>query len=272
MTIYEKIVELQAENTPFTLITIIKKEGHGPQIEGAKMIVLGNGETFGTIGGGAIEYIGTKAAVDIINSSKKSTTVDYILGEDNDILDAVDTGMICGGNLSLFYEYFATKDTVYLFGAGHVGKAVSYHMKHLDYNLVLIDSRREIANNYTDNEKIIIDDYNNIFDKDIIEKDAYILVATHSHELDYIVMRNVFESDIEPKYVGVIASKKKSAQMIARLCGDLKENKPDLSKLYSPIGLKIGGSTPDEIAISIIAELQTIKYSQEGHRHGSSQR
>ncbi|MCP4178223.1 MAG: XdhC family protein [bacterium] len=269
MNIYEQIIELQNKNTPFTLITIIKKEGHGPQIPGAKMIVLQDGKTFGTIGGGAIEYIAAKEAVNIINSTKESSTQDYILGENNDILDAVDTGMICGGKLSLFYEFVANKDTVYIFGAGHVCKAISSHIKPLNYNIVLLDSREEIASNYTENEKLIIDDYKNIFDNNTIEKNAYIIVATHSHEMDYTVMKSVIESNLDPKYLGVIASKKKSAKMVKRLCNDLKDNKLDLSKLYTPIGLKIGGSTPDEIAISIISELQAIKYSQEGHRHAS---
>ncbi|HJO95404.1 MAG TPA: XdhC family protein [Victivallales bacterium] len=269
MNIYEKIIELQNLNTPFTLVTIIKKEGHAPQIPGAKMIVLHDGKTFGTIGGGAIEYIAANESTKIITSSKKSSIVDYILGENNEILDAVDTGMICGGKLSLFYEYMPNKDTVYIFGAGHVGKSISYHMKPLDYNLVLIDSRQKMADNYTENDQLIISDYKNIFDNNTIEKNAYIIVATHSHEMDYTIMKKTFESNVEPKYLGVIASKKKSVKMVERLCGDLKDKKLDLSKLYTPIGLKIGGSTPDEIAISIISELQAIKYGQEGQKNAS---
>jgi len=233
------------------------------------MIVLQNGKTFGTIGGGAIEYIAANESVKIINSSKTSITIDYILGENNDILDAVDTGMICGGKLSLFYEYIADKESVYIFGAGHIGKALSYHMKPLNYNVILLDSRKEIAENYTENDKIIVSDYNKIFKNKIIVKNAYIIIATHSHDMDYNVMKKMFETNLEPKYLGVIASKKKSPKMVKRLGNDLKNDKLDLSHLYTPIGLKIGGSTPDEIAISIISELQAIKYAEEGHRHAS---
>ena len=268
MNIYETIVDFKKQGREGVLVTVVDKEGHGPQIPGAKLLVCNDGEKIGTIGGGALEHIAIEE-VSIILKNKKSSLKNYKLGDNNNIIQGIETGMICGGSITLFYEYIGTNENVIIFGAGHVGKALTYYLKPLDYNIELYDIREDLLDKIDDGNKHLIKDYKNIpFDK-IAITNSYIVIMTHSHALDYIVLKSLYESDTKPKYIGMIASKKKSAQMIEQLCSELGKNL-DCNHLYTPVGLKTGGSTPEEIALSIAAELQVIRYKQEKHKHARS--
>ena len=265
MNIYETIVNLQKTGQVAVLITVVNKEGHGPQIPGAKLLVCADGRKIGTIGGGTLEHVAINESTEIFKT-KKSFSKKYLLGENTNIADAVKTGMICGGNISLFYEYIAKKDNVIIFGAGHVGKALAALLKPLSYNITIIDSREEILNEIKDFNTQLIKNYDNMPAGTVEIDNTYIVITTHSHELDYRVLKNVYESDCSPKYIGMIASNKKSEKMIERLTSEI-EGTIDFSHLYTPIGLKIGGKSPEEIALSIASELQVIKYNQPDNRH-----
>ena len=278
MNIYETIVNLQHQGREGVLVTVVDKEGHGPQIPGAKLLVCTDGERIGTIGGGALEHIAIEEAATILKN-KKSSLKNYKLGDDNSVINptsstssrhsAIETGMICGGSITLFYEYLGPKENVIIFGAGHVGKALAYYLKPLDYSIELYDIREEVLDKIKDGNKHLIEDYKNIPFDEIPIENGYVIIMTHSHALDYIVLKSVYKSAAKPKYVGMIASKKKSAQMIEQLCSELGKNL-DFTHLYTPIGLKIGGSSPEEIALSIVAELQVIKYKQNNHKYARS--
>jgi len=267
MDIYKAIIDLQDKGNTGVLITVVNKKGHGPQIPGAKLLLCENGSRIGTIGGGTLEHVAIDEASSLM-LNKKSVLKNYILGENDDIVDGIETGMICGGNITLFYEYLGAKDSVLIFGAGHVGKALEYYLKPLNYSITIIDTREEVLNEITHSHKILLTDYNKSSLQNIPLNNSFIVITTHSHELDYSVLKNIFESECNPIYVGMIASKKKTEKMLNRLHSDLHSD-IDLSKLYTPIGLKLGGSSPDEIALSIASEIQVIKYSQEGNKHAS---
>ncbi len=265
MNIYEEIINIQKQRLQGILITVTQKEGHGPQIPGAKLLVCSDDRKIGTIGGGTLEHTAINEAKELIKS-KKSISKKYILDEDNQITDGVKTGMMCGGSITLFYDYIGTKEQVIIFGSGHVGKSLAYYLKPLDFDTLLIDTREEILDTVDFCQKCQILNYNEIpYDKLSLEN-SYIVITTHSHEFDYKVLKSIYESGIKPKYIGMIASKKKSEKMIQNLVSDLNK-KPNFDYLYTPIGLKIGGSSPQEIALSIASELQTIKYNQSGNKH-----
>ena len=271
MNIYEKIISLQKDNQPFVLVTVVDKEGHGPQISGAKMIVMNVGRTFGTIGGGALEFLATKEAVSMLENSKTSILQKYILGEDNSVIDAVNTGMICGGSITLFFEIHNSKESVYIFGAGHIGQALAYHFDKLSYKVTVIDSRKEYEKSCEGlADEIIIEDYANTLSSKEVPKNSFMIIATHSHEMDFAILKRICASEWNPKYIGAIASKKKSESVIKRLASELSGKNIDWEKIYCPIGLKIGGTTPHEIAISIIAEIQSARFDKEGNLHARS--
>ena len=268
MNIYEAIVTMQKQGQAGILITVVSKEGHGPQIPGAKLLVCGDGGKIGTIGGGALEHVAINEASALLKTKKLNVSKKYMLGEDSNVIDGIETGMICGGNITLFYEYPGVKDSVIIFGAGHVGKALSYYLKPFNYAITLIDSREKVLSEVEVEyvKKQFFENFNNIPFNKIITDDSYIVITTHSHELDYKILKSIHESTITPKYIGMIASKKKSEKMIERLSSEINKT-IDFSRLYTPIGLKIGGTSPAEIALSIASEVQAIKYNQDGNKH-----
>jgi len=270
MKIYKELLNINEAGRDCVLITVIDKKGSGPARIGFKMILTEDGKTIGTVGGGNLEYLAIQNGMDVFKE-KNNKVQEYYLGESEEVIDiqkfknAEKTGMICGGSISLYYEYHGVSDTVYLFGAGHVGRAILYHLEKLNYNIILIDSREDILKKVSDQitDKIIsYKDINSLKKNREIRKDSFFIIATHSHDIDYSILKALIKEDCKPKYIGMIASKKKSVTIMNDIKKDF-ENNADIDKIRSPIGLNIGGNTADEIAISIISELQMVKYNKE---------
>ena len=260
MNIYEKILELNDNGVPGVLVSVSQKEGHGPQVSGAKMLVTQNKKYFGTIGGGELEFIARKEAEKIFDTCKNMHKK-YILNENDKVVNAVKTNMVCGGAITLFYEFIGFAPKVFIFGAGHIGQALVQYLKPLGYNLTLFDSREEYQNTAGDVPVHIIDDYDKYLSENDLPDDSYVMIMTHSHQIDYAVLKKIYESQHNLKYIGLIASKRKVKLMMEKLQEDLS-NTPNLGILYTPIGLSIGGTTPHEIALSIAAEVQSVKYDK----------
>ncbi len=263
--IYEKILSLKKSGGQGVLITVVDKEGHGPAQVQTKMLVLPDGEKLGTVGGGALEHVALKTAVTVLKE-KEGLIKKYILDPECNIIDGEQTGMLCGGQITLFYEYIGSGIPLYIFGAGHIGRALVYHLKTLGYYITLLDSRDEVLKEVSGAQKSITGSYNEILKDEQVREGSYFVIATHSHQLDYLVLKRIYEANWKPAYIGLIASKKKSGTIFARLSEELGKDL-DLNILYCPVGLGIGGSTPDEIAISIISELQAVRYGKQGHKH-----
>ncbi|MCK4359630.1 MAG: XdhC family protein [Candidatus Cloacimonetes bacterium] len=260
INIYEEIVKFKKSGGDAVLVTVVNKEGHGPSQIGGKLLVFPDGRRIGTVGGGALEKAALIKANQIF-SSKNSILVKYNLSDDNEIIDESQTGMICGGKVTLFFDYSGSRENIYIFGAGHIGKSLIYHLKNLNFSITLYDCRKEELENINGVRKIYVKNYNDILKDEKIKEGSYIIVTTHSHEFDYFVLRNICKADYKPKYIGVVASLSKRKAIIKRLKEEFDKN-ICFDNLYMPVGLDIGGKTPDEIAISIIAEIQSIRYGR----------
>ncbi len=263
--IYGEIIKSRHNGEPAVLATVVDKSGSGPVVLGKKMLVFADGRKIGTIGGGDLERVVIRDAINVIRSGK-STIKKYLLAEDGTALDSEPTGMLCGGEVSIFFENIVSSTKIFIFGGGHIGKALAYHLKSGDYFTTIIDNRPEIAEKIPDADDIIITDYHNAFENNKLPENSYFVIATHSHELDYLVLKRLIELDCNPSYIGLVASKTKLMTIISRLKKEL-DYEPNLSVLYSPAGLDIGGNSPDEIAISIVAEIQAVKYKKEHNKH-----
>jgi xanthine dehydrogenase accessory factor len=266
MDVYKEIINLQEKNLPGVIVTVISKSGHGPQVPGAKMLITKE-RAFGTIGGGTLEHVAINEYEKVI-SQQKCYIKKYLLGENNSIVDAVETGMICGGEISLFYECIKTNPSVYIFGAGHVGKSIVQFLSVLDYNITVIDPRENVSVESGSKVKFVNEECVDFIEKTETIANSFVVITTHSHELDYNVLKKVYESKYKPEYIGLIASKKKSDTIVQRLIDEL-DRKPDLDILYSPIGLKLGGKTPADIGLSIVSEIQALNFKVEGNKHAS---
>jgi xanthine dehydrogenase accessory factor len=263
--IYEEILRVRQKGEEGVLITVVAKEGHGPAGMGTKMLVTPDGRLEGTVGGGALEYAAVKKASHCLKD-KNNYLKKYSLSPDNDIIDCEQTGMICGGAVTLFYEYIGSGARLYLFGAGHIGKALVYHLKNLNYYITLIDDREGLVETIDGAQYSITVNYETALKDEDVPDGSFFVIASHSHALDYVILKRIYEARWDPKYIGLIASRNKGELMIQQLTEDLGPD-IDLNTLYTPVGLDIGGENPDEIAISIISELQAVRYNKPGHKH-----
>ena len=266
--IYEAIAKLLAEKGHAVLVTVVERKGHGPAAPGAKMLVFSDGRTVGTVGGGALEKAAQKRAGQLIHDGG-TLLVDYDLDDDNALLDATGTGMICGGTTSLFYETIGDAIHLVLFGAGHVGRAILSHARLLGFRVTLADSRQPLLEGLEGAEALHLPDYRQNFEDLQITEKSYVVVATHSHSRDADVMHQLYGMPVRPLYIGIVASSKKAEEMVAHM----RETNPsaDLSNLHMPVGLNIGGPSPQEIAISVLAEIQAVRYHRTGQKHMGKQ-
>ena len=255
-SLYMELLDLAEGSISGVLVTVIAKEGSGPAASGTKMIVYADGKISGTVGGGSIEKMAIEKALTLFETQQNATEKYNMDNAGN----GTDTGMICGGTATLFFEYFAPKKYVYIFGAGHIGRALTYHLKQLNYHISLIDDRKDVLEDVPGaNEKICAPFVEALNDKPV-PKDAFFIIATYQHKYDGVVLHKIYGSDWQPKYVGLVSSRSKKK----RMTDELLEKYPDanIEALYTPAGLSIGGTLPHEIAISIISEMQTVAHDK----------
>jgi xanthine dehydrogenase accessory factor len=264
MNIFEKISELVNQNKSFVLTTIVKTEGSTPGKVGFKMIVEDSEKIFGTVGGGELEQEVIREALKRMKS-KENGIVEYLLSSDALVQkeDAKVLNMSCSGRCWIFYEVFGNKPVVYVFGGGHVGQALLKQLSLLNFHKILIDNRPEFANKDVNPfaDEIILSDYSEYAYKFNPPEDAFIVVMTHGHGFDFDVVEQIYARNLKVRYIGVIASKTKAQKLknqIKEVFGDV-----DFSNFHSPIGLDIGGETPQEIALSIAAEIQAELYKKQ---------
>lgn len=247
--IYKKIISLLNENKLFWLATVTKAEGHTPAKAGMKMIVEQGKKFTGTIGGGEIE----KKVIDYILENKPVLPInlDYNLGVKSD--SEIKTEMICGGIQSVFIEPHNSKPELYIVGGGHCGLALSGLADKVGFRVKILDNREEILNQY-DKEifKTELIDYNNVEQFISFSDDVFIVIMTHGHIHDEHVLEKLIVRKY--KYLGMLGSSSKVASVFNNLKSrGIKEEQ--IEKVFAPIGIEIGSHTPDEIAISIMAQI-----------------
>jgi xanthine dehydrogenase accessory factor len=262
MQIEEKIFELKKQNCPFVVSTVVKTSGSTPGKVGFKMIVDVNQKTTGTIGGGAIELEVIKESLKRLSSCENGVE-EYLLSSDN-LNTETESKLIkmsCNGKMLIYYEVFGELPTVYIFGGGHVGNALLYFLKPLRFFTVLIDNRKEFANEIKNPNasKIINEDYVDFVKRFQPNQNSFFVILTQQHIFDYDVLKTIYERKLNTKYIGVIASKSKASSLKTKLFEEI--GKLDISCLHSPIGLNIGGDSAEEIALSIASQIQQVRYS-----------
>jgi len=263
--IYEEIVNLKKNGEEGVLVTVVSKEGHTPADVQKKMLVFPGGKKAGTVGGGSLEHLAVETAEEVLRA-KKGFLKEYSLSSENEVITGEETGMICGGSAVLFFEYIGSGEQIFIFGAGHVGRALMYHLKHLDYYLTIIDNRDDALKGIEDAQKVLHADYSEGLSGVRINGGSYVVIATHSHDIDFQILKEIFQSGVRPKYIGLIGSRNKVALTVKRL-RDETGSGIELDSLYSPIGLDTGGKSPHDIAISIVSEIQALRHGIKGNKH-----
>lgn len=249
--IYQEILEIQKNGERAAICTIVSTKGSTPLKAGAKMIVWENGKIFGTIGGGNLENGVIPNALKVI-SKNTSQLFSHDLQSQH--------GMCCGGKLEIYIEPIMQNNRLYIFGAGHVGKAIVKYARDLDYEIFVIDDRPDIFDNWEagDYNKMIVN-FTEVLPKLPFNDSTFIVIATYEHGIDREILAHCIKQP--HAYLGMIGSKRKIDITVKMMTSSSIASKEQLNKVKMPIGVEINAEDHNEIAISIVAELIKIKNS-----------
>jgi len=249
LSIWKKAQDLKESNENFVQVTLTSVRGGAPQDIGAKCLVTKDGLSFGTIGGGKVEMKAIAHAQDLLNDSSSIKLKTLIWNLQTDV------GMTCGGEVTFLFEIFKTDSwKIAIFGAGHVSQALVRVLMKLNCNLTVIDSRKEWLDKLPqDCGKIIHNPKPETVVKTLSE-DHFFISMTQGHAFDRPVLEEIYNNFPKSSYVGVIGSKQK-AKVLKNELNNNGVSEDFLSSLRVPIGLPLGKNNPEEISISIAAEL-----------------
>lgn len=246
----DKINKEVAKGSMVALSIITKACGSSPRGEGTMMAVVGNGEVLGTIGGGALE----KNLIDLCKECIKENSnrrFSFSLTESEKGLK-----MACGGEVEGYIKIFSPVKKLLIVGGGHVALPLHSIAHILGYHVVIFEDREDYCNKerFKDADELILGDINENLSNYPIDEKSNVVIITRGHIYDEIALRAVINSNAN--YIGMIGSKTK----VGKLKTNLKEDgySLDIPNLYTPIGLDLGGETPEEIALSILSEISLV--------------
>lgn len=250
--IYQELVNIIREGRDGVLITIVSATPGTPRKTGARMILSEDGSILGTIGGGGLEHLILKEAKNVF-SSKESILKHYDLTSEEGGI-----GAVCGGAVDIFIEPIQKATELFIFGGGHVGMAIYKIAKILYYKVHIIDDREKFCNRerFPEADGLWCGNYDKMGGTIPLKENSYVIVLTRAWKTDEQALRVLLPKKF--KYLGVIGSNKKITTHKDSF-EDLKLTQEDWVKVYAPIGLPIGGYAPEEIAISIVAEIIAIE-------------
>lgn len=235
------------------LVTIVATNGSTPQRVGAKMLVFADGRTVGTVGGGCYENDAFWKAREALKS-RKPVRVKYELDDDF----AQENGLVCGGQMEVFIEPIEPAPAVYIIGAGHVGWYLGQFAHEAGFLVHVVDDREAFANRerFPHAAEVVVDDIPTWLAAASLPASAYVVIVTRGHRHDLDALRAVVGRDL--RYVGLIGSRAKVARVYDALLSE-GVDPARFEGVHAPIGLDIGAVTPQEIAVSILAELIAVR-------------
>jgi xanthine dehydrogenase accessory factor len=249
MDIYEEIVRLRKEGRHGALATIVNVRGSIPSFKTAKMLVRDDGSIVGTIGGGCVEGEVWQAAREVMES-ERPRTLTFDLNND----PKYDTGLVCGGTLEIFIEPVLPPAELYIFGAGHVAESLYRIARIAGFDITIVDDREAYANRerFPEAQQVIAEDFDKAMARTSPSESSYIVIVTRGHRDDMRVLRWAVQTPA--RYIGMIGSKRKTISIFKELQKEGLAAKL-FDRVHAPVGLDIGAITPEEIAVSITAEL-----------------
>lgn len=239
--LFELISRTTVSGQACVLVTVVEISGAAPGKVSFKMLVLPDGKTYGTIGGGSLEARSIQDALAVFQS-QKSELKRY---------DLESIGMTCGGSSTLFFDYFPARRTLLIFGGGHCGQALYKVAPQIGFHVRVFDNRPELRSQFVAGDLNLCDLENLPIDS-FPESNLFAAIMTYNHQFDYTVLRQLLTCGKSFEYIGLIGSINKVKETKKRLA-DEKIAIPDY--FYSPIGLNIGAQTPAEIAVAILGEM-----------------
>ncbi len=251
--IFEEIVRLRREAHRAALATVIVRKGSTPRKDAAKMLICEDGRRMGTIGGGCVEAEVCRESLAVIRSGKP-----LLLGFDLSGDDVEDGGLICGGSMEVYVEPILPDPTLVIFGAGHVGKCVAEVAERIGFRIIVVDDRIKYANRerFPQVHEVLTDPWEEAFKQLRVHASYYLLIVTRGHQYDLACLRYALTTPAH--FIGLLGSRRK-----VRLFHETLEKEgvdpKQFARVRSPVGLPIGSETPEEIAVSIVAQLIAVR-------------
>ena len=253
MDVYEELVRLRGLGQKCALATIVSVRGSIPSYASAKLLVREDGSMAGTIGGGCVEAEVWNAAREVIDTEKPKHLT-FNLGQDA----AYDNGLICGGQLDVFVEPVLPVPRAFIFGAGHISKSLSKVATLAGFASVVVDDRESFASRerFPEAAEVHAAEYEAIFPSLPITENSYLIIVTRGHRDDMRVLKLAIATPA--RYIAMIGSKRKVLNVVREL---EKEGiaRSAFERLHAPMGLDIGAISPEEIAISVAAEMIAVR-------------
>ena len=239
------------------LATIVRASGSVPRRVGAKMTVRADGSTVGTIGGGAFEATVALEARELLTSGELRAHVRrYTFTESGEHA----LGMACGGTAEVLLEPAGAGERLVIFGAGHVGLALARLAASVGFLPELVDDRAQACEEARRTAPGTVHLCDPVWQEGVpaLDPGCAVAVVTRCHRTDRLALRHVLGREL--RYVGLIGSKRKKLVIFEELRAEDGATEEDLIRIRCPIGLPLGGETPEEIAVSIVAELLQLRH------------
>jgi xanthine dehydrogenase accessory factor len=258
MDVFDELVRLRSLGQKCALATIVQVKGSIPAFQTAKLLVREDGSLVGTIGGGCVEAEVWNAAREVI-ATEKPRNMSFSLGQDA----AYDNGLICGGQLEVFVECITPQPVALVFGGGHISKSLSKVLDLAGFRVSIIDNREAYANRerFPEATGVYAEEYEDVFPKLEVNESTYLVIVTRGHRDDMRVLR--WAIGTRARYIAMIGSKRKTISVIKEL---EKEgiSRSAFERVFAPMGLEIGAVSPEEIAVSVAAEMIAVRRDPEG--------
>lgn len=261
--IFEQIVQIRASGRRAALATIVRRVGSAPRKDAARMLILDDGSSVGSVGGGCVEAQIWQEAHQVMETSQPRF-VSYELNED----DAENEGLICGGRVDIFLEPIMSDPNLTILGAGHLGKATAELAVNVGFNVTVIDDRASFASaeHFPDGTRVLVREFAQGLSDLELGSNSFILIVTRGHKHDLIATETAIQTPA--RYVGLVGSRRKIKLIVETLI-EKGFTPQHFKNLFAPIGLEIGSETPEEIAVSVVAELIAIRKGR--HERSSKQ-
>ncbi len=247
-SILHELLKAQEDGESIVLATVIKARGSVPRHAGAKMLVYSDGRTSGTIGGGELEARVQAAALEMF-AAPAPRIIPYAL-----IDPARGDPGVCGGEMEVYMELYQPPATVLVVGCGHVGQAVAGLAHWLGYRVIVTDDRLELAtpDHVPEADVHLPGAFAGVLPQLTITANTYVVVVTRNVLVDQEILPRL--APTRAPYIGVMGSRRRWAET-QRLLLEAGLPEADLARFHSPIGLELNAEDPQEIAVSIMAEI-----------------
>ena len=260
MQIYEEALRLKRQGRTSAIATIVECRGSSPQKQGAKMLVRDDGSLLGTLGGGCLEADVVQAALMSLKDGEPATLPFELTEREG--------GLVCGGTVLVYIEPLMLEPHLVILGAGHVAKTLAKLARFAGFRVTVVDDRKEFANrdNIPDAHELMVAEFDRAFEGITVENGTFIVVATRGHNHDLDAVKAALLTNAE--YIGLLGSRRKKALLFKAL-EESGFTGADVNRVIIPVGLELGSVTPEEISVSIMAQIIRKRREHGASRNGN---